>query len=78
MSGCGRYQKGMTESYGLLVDRVSNENIRERKIVTIDILDTIRDKRLNWYEHLRRMSEKRYQSEYGNRNPKPQQDKSYF
>ncbi|KAL3284148.1 hypothetical protein HHI36_018316 [Cryptolaemus montrouzieri] len=41
------------------LDRIKNTEIRERAEVDLDIKDTIEAKRLEWYGHLRRMTQER-------------------
>ncbi|KAK4883266.1 hypothetical protein RN001_006585 [Aquatica leii] len=51
------------------LDKVNNQNIRERMGITLNILDTIEGKRLNWYGHLRRMPEERWPLKIWNWQP---------
>ena len=42
------------------LDKIRNEEIRNRVGVSIDIIDTIESKRLSWYGHMRRMKNDRW------------------
>lgn len=52
-----------------LFDHVRNEDIRERMTATYTIIDTINEKQLKWYGHLRRMNEERIPQKIWNWTP---------